>query len=306
MEADIAAKLKNKGLSDSSIKLYIKSLKNLNDKKEIKNFRFLTKTDDILNKLKDYKPTTQRNSIIAIVSVLKALDNPLYSKYYDIMINMTKSINEASKANEKTETQKTNWMKWEEVEKTFNKMRDELKLLRKPNEEEYNNLLATVVLGLYTLLPPRRNKDYTEMYITNVKDASKSDASKNYLDLKKEQFIFNVYKTAKKDGQLIIAVPTELLQLLKIYIKHHPLKAQMKDSLVPFLVSFNGHKLPENGITRILNKIFKKRVGSSMLRHIYLSSKYGNVLEQQKNDAEMMSHGMLTQKDYIKTDKANK
>jgi len=294
MEADIAAKLKDKGLSDSSIKLYIKSLKNLNDKKEIKNLRFLTKTDDILDKLKDYKATTQRNSIIAIVSVLKALDNPLYSKYYDIMINMTKSINEASKANEKTETQKTNWMKWEEVE---------LKLLRKPNEEEYNNLLATVVLGLYTLLPPRRNKDYTEMYITNVKDASKSDASKNYLDLKKEQFIFNVYKTAKKDGQLIIAIPVSLLQLLKIYIKHHPLKAQMKDSLVPFLVSFNGNKLAENGITRILNKIFKKKVGSSMLRHIYLSSKYGNVLESQKEDQKMMSHGAMTQKDYIKTDK---
>ena len=306
MEAEIASKLQQKGLSDSSIKLYMKALKNLNDKKEIKNFRFLTKPEDVLDKLKDYKPTTQRNSIISVVSILKALNNQLYDKYYDIMINMTKSINDASKTNEKTETQKANWMKWEEVEQIFNKMRDELKLLRKPNEEEYNNLLGTVILGLYTLLPPRRNKDYTEMYITNVKDASKSDTSKNYLDLKKEQFIFNVYKTAKKDGQLIITIPVELLQLLKMYIKHHPLKAQMKDSVVPFLVGFNGHKLPENGITRILNKIFKKKVGSSMLRHIYLSSKYGNVLEQQKTDQKMMSHGALTQKDYIKTENANK
>jgi len=306
MEAEIASKLQQKGLSDSSIKLYMKALKNLNDKKEIKNFRFLTKPEDVLDKLIDYKPTTQRNSIISVVSILKALNNQLYDKYYDIMINMTKSINDASKTNEKTETQKANWMKWEEVEQIFNKMRDELKLLRKPNEEEYNNLLGTVILGLYTLLPPRRNKDYTEMYITNVKDASKSDTSKNYLDLKKEQFIFNVYKTAKKDGQLIITIPVELLQLLKMYIKHHPLKAQMKDSVVPFLVGFNGHKLPENGITRILNKIFKKKVGSSMLRHIYLSSKYGNVLEQQKTDQKMMSHGALTQKDYIKTENANK
>lgn len=305
MEAEITAKLQDKGLSDSSIKLYIKALKKLNDKKELKNFRFLSKPDDVLDKLKDYKPTTQRNAIIGVVSILKALDNPLYSKYYDIMINMTKSINEASKTNEKTETQKANWMKWEEVESKFNKMRDELRVSKKPNEDEYNNLLATVILGLYTLLPPRRNKDYTEMYITNVKDASKSDASKNYLDLKKEQFIFNVYKTAKKDGQLIIAIPASLLQLLKIYIKYHPLKTQMKDGIVPFLVGFNGAKLPENGITRILNKIFKKKVGSSMLRHIYLSSKYGNVLESQKTDAQMMSHNINTARDYIKTDKKN-
>jgi len=303
MEQEIANKLQQKGLSDSSIKLYIKSLKTLNDKKEIKNFRFLTKPEAILEKLKEYKPTTQRNVIIGVVSVLKALENPLYSKYYDIMINMTKSINEANKANEKTDTQNANWMKWEEVQNTFKKMRDELKLSRKPNEEEYNNLLATVVLGLYTLLPPRRNKDYTEMYITNVKDASKNDASKNYLDLKKEQFIFNVYKTAKKDGQLIIAIPSPLMQLLKLYLKYHPLKAQIKQSEVPFLVTFDGSPLADNGITRILNKIFKKKVASSMLRHIYLSSKYGNVLEQQKNDAELMSHNMQTARDYIKIDK---
>ena len=128
MEAEIIAKLQDKGLSDSSIKLYIKALKKLNDKKELKNFRFLSKPDDVLDKLKDYKPTTQRNAIIGVVSILKALDNPLYSKYYDIMINMTKSINEASKTNEKTETQKANWMKWEEVESKFNKMRDELRV----------------------------------------------------------------------------------------------------------------------------------------------------------------------------------
>lgn len=303
MEGEIAVKLQQKGLSDSSIKLYLKALKNLNDKNTIKNFRFLTKPEAILDKLKDYKPTTQRNAIIAVVSVLKALDNPLYNKYYDIMINMTKSINEANKSNEKTETQKENWMKWDEVVKVFDKMMDEIKPSRTITEQEYNHLLATVVLGLYTLIPPRRNKDYTEMYITNVKDASKGDASKNYLDMKKQQFIFNVYKTAKKDGQLIIAIPAQLQSLLKLYIKYHPLKTQMKNSDVPFLVGFDGRKMPENGITRILNKIFKKKVGSSMLRHIYLSSKYGNVLEEQKEDQKMMSHNLSTQRDYIKTDK---
>ena len=38
-----------------------------------------------------------------------------------------------------------------------------------------------------------------------------------------------------------------------------------------------------------------------MLRHIYLSSKYGNVLKEQEKDAVLMSHTTSTQKDYIKS-----
>jgi hypothetical protein len=40
-----------------------------------------------------------------------------------------------------------------------------------------------------------------------------------------------------------------------------------------------------------------------MLRHIYLSGKYGNVLEEQKEDAKMMGHNVSTARDYIKIDK---
>jgi len=37
-----------------------------------------------------------------------------------------------------------------------------------------------------------------------------------------------------------------------------------------------------------------------MLRHIYLSSKYGKVQDDMKDDAELMSHSTTQQKDYIK------
>ena len=300
MESNIVDKLKNKNLSSSSIILYLKALKKLNDGKEIKNLKFLTKPDNILTKITDYKPTTQRNIIIAIVSILKVLENPLYSKYYDIMINMTKNINENNKNNEKTETQKTNWMGWDEIMSKFNELKNNLKISKTITEQQYNALLDVVVLSLYVLIPPRRNKDYIQMEIT--KNNTK-DITKNYLDTKKEQFIFNVYKTAKKDGQLIVSIPDELMAILKLYIKHHPYKTEMKTENVPFLVYYNKKRIPDNGITRILNKIFNKKIGSSMLRHIYLSGKYGNVLEEQKEDAKMMGHNVSTARDYIKIDK---
>lgn len=299
-ENNIKEKLNEKGLSNSSINLYVKILKKLNDEKEIKNLKFLSKPEDILKKISNYKATTQRNMIISIVSTLKILESPLYNQYYNIMIEMTKKLNEMPK-DEKTEKQKENWIEWKDVEDKFNQLKNNLKISKKITEEQYNNLLDVVVLSLYVLLPPRRNADYLLMEITNN---NTEDNNKNYLDLKKEQFIFNVFKTSKKDGKLIINIPKELLEILKKYIKYHPDKMLLKKENIPFLVDFNNKPFKSiNSITRLLNKIFNKKIGASMLRHIYLSSKYGKILQEQEKDQKLMSHSSLTQKDYIKLDK---
>ena len=47
-----------------------------------------------------------------------------------------------------------------------------------------------------------------------------------------------------------------------------------------------------------------KAIGSSMLRHIFLTDKYGDTLEQAEKDAKEMAHSSGMQKDYIKKPKA--
>ena len=140
------------------------------------------------------------------------------------------------------------------------------------------------------------------MIIKTTTDASPIDV--NYLDLDKQRMIFKKYKTSKKEGQSIIELPAELRPILQTYIKYHPLikgKITKKFQPVPFLVYADGKPLDQvNSITRILNKVFGKKVGSSMLRHIYLSSKYGDVSEEQKKDAEAMGHSVEMARDYIK------
>jgi len=295
MEAQIIQKLKDKGLSDKSIKLYVTILKGLNDKKEIRDFKFLSNPKKILLKLKDYKPTTQRNALIAVVSVLKNLNNDLYKSYYDLMIEMNKKIEDNSKENKKTETQNNNWMKWSEVQKKFDELVKKLKGSKNISEEGYDNYLDAVILGLYTLLPPRRNVDYLLMKVS--KDGKDLDTKFNWLDMKKKQFIFNNYKTKKAFGQQILDVPAELMDLLKKYLKYK------KEGEGYLLVKFSGDRLKsDNAITRRLNKIFDKNISSSMLRHIYLSDKYGKVQEEMKDDAEAMAHSVSQQKDYIKRD----
>ena len=70
------------------------------------------------------------------------------------------------------------------------------------------------------------------------------------------------------------------------------------------LVNTKGKPLSSNGITKALNRIgmrFRgKPFGSSILRHSYLSHKYGGVNEQKVKDAEVMGHSLQTQSDYVK------
>jgi integrase len=293
MEAEIIQKLKDKKLSDNSIKLYLSILKNLNDKREIKNFKFLDNPKKVLDKIKDYKITTQRNVIIAIVSVLKNLGNDLYKSYYDLMINMNKKIEDDAKENKKSEQQKENWISLDDVKKKYEELKSKIKLSKNISEEQYDNILDTVILGLYVLLPPRRNKDYLLMKVS--KDGKNMNNTDNWLDMKKKQFIFNNYKTKKTFGQQIIDIPNELVDLLKKYLKYK------KDGDANLLVKFSGDRLKsDNSITRRLNKIFGKNISSSMLRHIYLSDKYKDVKEEMKADSQMMAHSMKTQETYIK------
>jgi hypothetical protein len=56
-------------------------------------------------------------------------------------------------------------------------------------------------------------------------------------------------------------------------------------------------------MTRILNKIFGKKIGCSMLRAIYLTGKYGDVVKDLKEDTESMGTSSNTaMTNYIKQD----
>ena len=85
-----------------------------------------------------------------------------------------------------------------------------------------------------------------------------------------------------------------------LYLKAHPLKPTLK-SPFDFLVLHSGDPLPSvNSITRILNKIFGRNVGTTMLRHIYLSHKYD--VSEMNEDAEKMGHTSGMQHEYMKVE----
>ena len=51
----------------------------------------------------------------------------------------------------------------------------------------------------------------------------------------------------------------------------------------------------------ILNKIFNKKIGSSMLRNMYLTNKYGKIMKEMKDDVKDMSTSVeVAMNNYIK------
>jgi len=306
------ALVSDRGVSESTANLYLRTLLMLNDKKPFTTLAFLKKSDAIASKLETYADSTKKGILAAIVSILslykdKATYKSIYKHFYDLMMAKSKEVKEAesARAGEKSEKQQKNWSSWEEVKKTEEELyKEAAELMNKKHltAPEAEKLLQCVVLSLYTKIQPRRNQDYLNMLVVK-KWSEDMSADHNYLDLTGNQFVFNKYKTAKKYGVQKIAIPSDLLDILVPYLKHNPLWKESKGkAAVPFLVSPGGVPITAlNGITRILNKIFGKKIGSSMLRTIFLTDKYSDLKEEQEADSKAMGHSVaLQQGTYVK------
>jgi hypothetical protein len=304
----------DKKVADTTASAYIKTLFLMNEKAPFKTLAFLKKTDAIEAKIATYAESTQKTLYATLASIL-SLDKDktgykkVYQYYYDKMMNKSKDAKEAD-TSEPSDKQKENWLSWEEVVKTKNDLRkkvvESVGTKKTLTEDEYNDLLALVVLSLYVDIPPRRNQDYLGMLIKPLpKKAITLPTDKNFLVVENKvptKFIYNVYKTSKTYGQQEANIPPNseekpLYDTLLTYFKYHPLKVKSKE--VPFLVGYKGEPLKaDNAITRILNKVFGKKIGCSMLRHIYLSDKYD--VSDMKLDAEAMGHSLSQQREYLK------
>jgi len=309
--------METKKVAESTASAYVKSLYLLNGKVPFKNLSFLKKTADIDAIIAPYAENTQKALYSTITSVLSLVKDQtgykkVYQHYYDKMMGKATQMKEAgAESSTKTEKQKDNWAEWKDVEAVQKHLIEEVEKFKGNKNitpEQFNTLLNLVVLSLYTEIQPRRNQDYLDMSVVkathNKVSADALPKYSNYLTIDKntpKEFIFNKYKTAKKYGQQKMELTPGLVSVLSTYLKFHPLARGNKSraTMFKFLVLADGTPLTAtNAITRILNRIFGKKIGSSMLRHIFLSSKY-NINEMEK-DATAMGHSVEEQQKYLR------
>ena len=265
------------GLTAASLEAYTGNIRRLNGGKLPTSPAFLKNTEAIEKRLAGYSPNTKKTNYITIVSYLK--DKKVPKKIKEFYINKMNECNKNYNENkgEKTARQEENWMSWEEVMKSFH--------ATDPNTVEH---LAT---ALYVLQPPRRNKDFSLMKVV-PEYAETMDKEFNYMDAKNKKFIFNNYKTQGAYGSQVIDIPEPIMDIIQSQYK-------LKKKFEPFFLlhTKTNTQLSENGLTRILNKVFGKKVSVSMLRNIYLTDQFGGKKSQLQEVATLMgtSPNMVTE-----------
>jgi hypothetical protein len=249
---------------------------------DIKNF---TKHKEILAFLNDKAYGTRKTYLAALVCI-----TPHIEEYRKQMITDIKEYTTEVNKSELTDKLENSSITKDEIDKITADLKHTADILMKKKSHTINDLMEIqnyVLLSLYHgHIVPRRATDYTEMKFKNY-DREKD----NFIDLKKNKFVFNVYKTAQKMGKQLKGTQELIIPpaLKKILIKWISLIPNGTDHLF-----FNAKIEPLSNVTlnQRLNSIFGGKKSVNALRHYYLTKTYKDLmLENQKMNEEMDSMG---------------
>jgi integrase len=283
--------IKNKpNITKSSVNTYYSILKNLyinifkDDKFDMDKF---DNADKILSSLKDLEPNKRKTILAALVVIT---DN---KKYRDQMMKDIEEYKSNESKQLKNDKQVDSWVDTSEIDDVYNKMLKNVNILYKKQDlsmtdlQDIQNFIILCVLS-GKFIPPRRSKDYVDFKIKDI-DQDKD----NYIS--KKSMVFNSYKTAKTYQRQELPIPQDLMKILNKWIKINPTEYLLFDS--------NGNKLTNVKLTQRLNKIFGKKASVNQMRHTYLSNKYQDTIQLNKDMAEDMKNmgsSMAQQQIYIK------
>jgi hypothetical protein len=296
--------MKQKPYKASSVKPVYSFLKSLNGGVNPTSLDFLIDRPVVLTFLETHSLTTQRTMMFVIRNVAKDFQRA------DILELWKKNIEDAEAGKgrptqEKSEAQERAYAKLE-TDKGGDAWDTIMKRMEEHNKTANAGDLDYVVPNLYTMFPPRRNLDYTEMKINDDIPISEWDKlSKEFNYLCGEQFIFNRYKTDGVYRQQIFDVPDDLLTVLERWIAATGKKDG--DYLLTKTSRYSniGDKLRSDDITDVLHRVFDKGISTQILRHMFVD-KYNTperekVIHEMLGDAEKMAHSIGTQQGvYVK------
>lgn len=283
---------KRPSLSKSSVSTYSSILNSLygkvfEGKVDPKKF---DETAKVLKYLKDIPPNRRKTILSALVVITDE------KAYRDLMMEDVRDYNKEIHKQEKTETQKENWVDGEQVKGVWESLKKDADLLYKksalkPSDLQHiQNFIIMSLLG-GVMIPPRRSKDYVDFKIKDV-DKEKD----NFLE--KGKMYFNSYKTAATYGQQSVDVPKPLASILKKWISINPTPYLLFDS--------NMNKLTSVKLNQRINKIFdEKKISVNALRHSFLTDKYAEQSKVEKalsKDMTAMGSSKAMADTYIKLD----
>ena len=293
----------------NTIRQYEIQLNKLKKVFESDDWNFLSNPDDVVDKLKSNKYTSQRNSYNAIIVLLMALnqDNKYddlleaYGKLRDTLNN--KYIEDQQSGKLVSENQKQNFAELSEIQGMISEMESDikskgLKTQKKLSGKEKELLMVYVIYSLLIRLPIRNDMAGMELITKTQYNKLSEEQKKNTNYLVKEKasmfLVLNEYKTAKKYGEKKIDVPKDLEKIFRMY-----LKLTKKEAGEVLFVSSTGKPISRNAMSQLLLKTSKKYIGkgvsTTLMRKAVVSDKFGDMKKEQAELADIMGHSIGVQ-----------
>ena len=303
-------------LKTNTIKQYVINLNKLKKLYDTDNYDFLKKPKDVMDKLSDLHYLSQRNILNAVVVLLMALNSDkkyddLLEEYGKLRDELNDKYSDEQKSGVISNKQSKNFATTEEVFKMINDMDKDLQSIKKKNKDnitkkEMQLLQAYVLFNIYARMPFRN--DVAGMTAINQASYKKlSDDEKkenNYLVVPSKgnmYFVLNKYKTSKKYEELDLPIEDkDLRKILKYYLKMNG----NEGGGILFKTS-TGKPLTRIELSKVLLKYSKKymnkSISTTLLRKIYLSSKYSDMKDELEKDNKVMGHSKAVALDtYVK------
>lgn len=271
-------KLNRQNLSDSTLKSYSSSLANLPTKinKENNLESFIKDKENYISFINNLDKNSQTAKSLFSALYIITLDED----YRKVMIKSSKVINDNYAKQTKNEKQIKNTISYDDIKKKVEYLLKILKL--NPSIINYQNyFLLALMSGQVEGIEPRRNE------WGSVKVANYDKTTDNYI--KKNNVIFNQFKTIKSKGQQIVHLPKKFMVLLNKY-----LKLSKSDWLFH---NNNSDGLNSSSVCKRINKIFDgMNISCDTLRSTYLSDIYKDMppLIEMQERAEKMGHTLIT------------
>lgn len=195
--------------------------------------------------------------------------------YQDKLANLVVEFGNKKVAQEATEKEKNNWLSWAEVQTAAFKM-------KKQFYKSLTDLENAILVSLYTDMVPTRN-DYSFLGF--------DEKSPNWINLWTGDITIREHKTAKTEGELKRTVPLTTLVMIHLLLE--------KDKTRKTLFLDTEANLSTR-LIRLFEKYTEKKIGSTMLRHIYLTEqqKGEKTIVEKQELAKSMGHCVQTQAQY--------
>jgi hypothetical protein len=277
-------------ITQSTLNLYGRNIKRLMKEAESENVHDFT-SDKTLNKLMSSSNSTLANYVATCLVVLGLEKSKNKERIEELNMKLRDLNGKVKNSDDKPKDEEI--VKWDNIVSLADKLRNNFMKI----EMKYKEGMEAMLLSLYSLFPPQRSEIFSNLIITTTKPTDKDN---NYLYRKSTNVYFliiNKHKTFRSAGEITEQITDkQLIKMLNRYLKLYNTK---------YLFQYSDDKsLSPSDISKMLNQTTKElgdKLGSSSMRHIYLSNKYSGVMKDLEFDVQKMGNSVgVAVSNYIK------